>query len=437
MFFASAYDLALIPFYAFYSYTASAQVKIAMAGSKEVGAWTSLLHPAADLMTRLSGTAFLCSTIAAGLHVLSLALSLWVGIMFRKITLLPPDMNPLEDNLTARPHKRNKSSMSVSTMGEKRLSDPFESKRSSGSPYEDLSRPPTIPFMHTRSGSSGSTSTCQTTPPGSRDSRLDLPSRQYQVEASNPNLKRSSMQFSSQPPAQNRASYTSIASTDNNSILRSPTKTGTQKEAWFVADSLPASRAATSRTCSPTKSRASYHPLHYSEAHDSDDISSANITIEINRTAESKTYDSHLTINPLSLNPPTPRLPHPPAQRIPTPNRQSALTELSINGPNVQRLSSSIYSGDIGDGAGRYGDPSLCEDDSRDGFKARQYGDLKAGTPPILVGRAKGQRQISTGNDLGLGKERREVSGKVVEEGRSVAAQGGGWGTRFRKVSGL
>jgi len=51
-------------------------------------------------------------------------------------------------------------------------------------------------------------------------------------------------------------------------------------------------------------------------------------------------------------------------------------------------------------------------------------------------------RQVSSGVDLGdnrrfkvLGK--RDVSGKVAEEGRGGNDNSGRWGTRFRKISGL
>ena len=68
-------------------------------------------------------------------------------------------------------------------------------------------------------------------------------------------------------------------------------------------------------------------------------------------------------------------------------------------------------------------------------FRARYYGELKPGTPPVMIG-GKNDRQVSSGNDLGFRVvDRRDVSGKVVEEGRG--GNGSGWGTRFRKVSGL
>jgi hypothetical protein len=56
---------------------------------------------------------------------------------------------------------------------------------------------------------------------------------------------------------------------------------------------------------------------------------------------------------------------------------------------------------------------------AEDSFFAKPYGELKAATPPIIVG--GGGRQVSSGNDYDLGGEygrfRRNVSGKVAEEG--------------------
>jgi len=84
---------------------------------------------------------------------------------------------------------------------------------------------------------------------------------------------------------------------------------------------------------------------------------------------------------------------------------------------------------------------------AQENFKARFYGELRAATPPVLVGagsttlapafvNANG-RQVSSGNDYAARRKsgafgRRDVSGKIVEEGRSA-----GWGTRFRKISGM
>ena len=136
---------------------------------------------------------------AGGLHVVSLAVGTYLALMFHRIARMPPDLNPLEDHLTRRAHKRNTSSVATTATWESlassdgsstgRISARLEQHRRSGAPYEDLARPPSIPFMHTRTGSrdsgaSGSNPGSPTSNP-SRDSRSDLPSRQYQIVPSN------------------------------------------------------------------------------------------------------------------------------------------------------------------------------------------------------------------------------------------------------------
>ena len=109
-------------------------------------------------MKTLFFSAFLCFGVSAIFHFITLILSIWLFVLFRKIVNLPPDMNPLESNLTSRAHKRNKSSVStMSIYDDKRTSQQSEAR--SGGPYEGLSQPPTMPFMHTRNNSGTSFST--------------------------------------------------------------------------------------------------------------------------------------------------------------------------------------------------------------------------------------------------------------------------------------
>lgn len=96
---------------------------------------------------------------------------------------------------------------------------------------------------------------------------------------------------------------------------------------------------------------------------------------------------------------------------------------------NASKRFSAVRTGDIAD-------MSSERDEMRDpvtnNFKAKYYGDLKPATPPVMVGTGN-NRQASSGNDFlnQKGKFRpRDASGKIAEEGL------GGWGTRFRKVTG-
>jgi hypothetical protein len=377
MLFASFFDVSIVPFYAF-------SALVAM--TKQSG-WSTLLSNQA-LTSIFSKVVFYLAAVGGGLHLISLGISLYLAVTFRKITKLPPDMNPLEDNLTSR-HKRNKSSISTATtVSEKRISAPLENKRSSGATYENLSRPPTIPFLHTRTLSTDSFSTYRSTPPPTRDGHLDLPSRQYQINSplsSMVDLKRTSGGSSFTPPK--RTSYTEVTLSDTSS-LRSSRKVGNMTEAWYTADSLP---PRSSHSSSPQK--AAYQRVQQS-LDSSDDISLG-------------------LPNPLEANPPTPRHKHF--------QRDSALSEISNNRAST----------DIADSGSRFRE-SLPQ---RDNFKAKYYGELKPGTPPVMIGN---NRQVSSGTDFvnkgGYRLDRREVSGKIAEEGRGAV---NGWGPRFRKISGL
>ncbi|RFU35651.1 hypothetical protein B7463_g695, partial [Scytalidium lignicola] len=400
MLFASFLDTSIIPFYA---YTAL------LSKTKETN-WTTILSNK-EVMPTFVLVIFYLATVGGGLHLVSLIDSLYLAVQFKKIANLPPDMNPLEDNLTSR-HKRNKSSVSTvttSSASEKRLSMPLESKRSSGAAYEDLSRPPTIPFFHTRSNSTESFSTYKSTPPPSRDSRLDLPSRQYQIPATRSNrssvvdLKRASLTNMSKPPTpSNRGSYIGISSSgDDITSPRSSRPNGKVADGWYANDSL----TRNSRGSSPKK--ASYQALN--QDYNEDDLAVQHP-------------------NPLELNPPTPR-----NSNYFTRHQSSPLGE--IGGNDRQNMTPG---GDIGDMSAQGRDLMHPQEE----FKAKYYGDLKSATPPIIIGDKK-SRQVSSGNDflhaIGKGSLRgRDVSGKVAEEGRGgiMNSNGNTWGTRFRRFSG-
>ena len=379
MFFASFFDISIVPFYAFGAYVTNTQ--------KDT--WTSLFSDT-HITHIFTTTVFYCAAVGSGLFLISFGLSAYLSWTFKRITNLPPDMNPLEDHLTSR-HKRNKSSISTATtMSEKRISAPLQSNRSSAASYHDLTNPPTISFLQTRSGSIESFSTYKTTPPPSRDSRLDLPSRQYQIKINNSarssvaDLKRGSYGGASPPK---RASYTEIPLSDTGSE-DAHRQIGNMEEAWYTAKSLNSKQ---SRASSPDK--GTYEPLE--QPYDSENFSLGHP-------------------NPLEANPPTPR-------HSLFVTRDSPLSEISNNraSSDIADLPSPIHEM-----------PSIRD------FKAKRYGELRAATPPVLVG---ANRQVSSGADYsgkgGFLSNNRDVSGKIAEEGRG--GERGGWGSRFRKVSGL
>ncbi|CZT10275.1 hypothetical protein WAI453_009368 [Rhynchosporium graminicola] len=440
MLFASFFDVSIVPFYAF-------SALIAMTRQSN---WKTIFADG-SLITIFSQVVFYLAAIGGGLHLITLAISLYLAVTFRKITKLPPDMNPLEDNLTTR-HKRNKSSVSI--YSEKRISMPLESKRASGAAYEDLARPPTIPFFHTRTQSTTSLSTYQSTAPGSRDSRLDLPSRQYQAVPSNrlsvhqDQIKRDSgysFQTSytklhtppSSPPKRERAPYThEILQSDTSSLRSSATRPlggGNASEPWFGNDSISKARTRSS----PAK-KAQYQPLH--QHHDSEE----HISIDA-ATDYGSSYDHP---NPLEANPLTPKHAsfHTAREHTVSPLSEDSSSRYSRteNGTAESIFGTGAESADIAD----ITSPSLERAKERElaqeeiAFKAKFYGELKPGTPPIMIGGGP-NRQVSSGNDFAGGNtgfrvmDRREVSGKIAEEGRGGNKNGKGWGARFRKGSGL
>lgn len=315
---------------------------------------------------------------AGGLHLASLTVALWLGLKFRQITLMPPDMNPLEDHLTSRAaHKRNKSSVTTMGESEKRLSTPLEERRRSGVPYEDVHRRgPTIPFAHTRTGSS--------TTLGSRDSRIELPSRQYQIAPANHSPRSSATTSelsasmikppppprSQHPAVRARGSYTEIplgetsprASTGTVASSQVTIQNGSGEsytprsakftEAWYASDSLinrtqQRNRAVNTMLLNAAGKRRTYDPVRQGGYNDDgvsdEDDDDSDMGPAADENDLGYRYDPQhpnpLRSNPLSpapappyRRPKTPYHPHP-SQRPATPG--AALSEVSLNDRRV------------------------------------------------------------------------------------------------------
>lgn len=243
--FSCVFDMAIMPLYAFG----------ALAARNQSDEWTSMINNQAIVNQYLIPSFYYALIGAGGLHLLTFANGLYLCFVFYRITKMPPDMNPLEDHLTSRGtsrHKRNKSSIatyntiSVSGSPSSRLSTPTNIKHRSNPPFEDSSAPK-IPFMHTRGNSSDS----------KRDSRLNLPSRQYQIQPGNsvtslnpkcqyaPSARANAVsQYENDAlyPS-SRPSTASIENTGNDSDKRSSVGSNTPRlpkftEAWYTSDSL-------------------------------------------------------------------------------------------------------------------------------------------------------------------------------------------------------
>ncbi|KZF23432.1 hypothetical protein L228DRAFT_282161 [Xylona heveae TC161] len=178
-------DIGLIPFYVILLLMSKTQYDNT---ADKPGKWSTFFNDA-TINHKIIFSTFLLSIANCGLHFISIFVALYLAIVFRRIAKLPPDMNPLEDNLTSR-HK--KKSSNASSMTEKRLSQstisssPRHSKAISQTDVPLLPTNQSIPFMHTRTNSNETSSptspgTASASPHGSR---ADLPSQIYRQNVS-------------------------------------------------------------------------------------------------------------------------------------------------------------------------------------------------------------------------------------------------------------
>lgn len=144
-------DSGLIPFYI---YTAWFAHQNWVATPDNENRWKNIFNHEAASTDQLLFATFLTPTVVGGLHLISLGLGLYLTMLFRKIANLPPDMNPLEDNLTSRKHQHKNSEASAAFMMQKpgymsgsTLNVP--GSRHSKSIHEDR----TVDFRHSRTGS--------------------------------------------------------------------------------------------------------------------------------------------------------------------------------------------------------------------------------------------------------------------------------------------
>lgn len=467
--FAGVTDLAILPFYAFGAVTLL----------RESGNWDTIVEYKA-LLPIFIKSEYYGLLAAIGLHGVSLGISIYLALMFRRIVNMPPDMNPLESNLTSRTkHKRNKSSVasSYTAMSEdgKRLSTPLEDHRRSGAPYEDLSRPPSIPFMHTRSGSRDSFAS------SNRDSRGDLPSRQYQITPGNSprnsaaaaslteqkrksNMKPAQRGSYMEIPVQNMGSPSSSrpnSAVNSQPVNASPTRVARFKESWYASESLVnrtqhRQRAMDAKERTAVERSKAYEALNQRYGDDGSDSEREN-AMRPDDVSDLEDDDDPINVignmhpNPLRLNPSPSKTPRGtesiPRQKTPFRPRDShpVLAEMSSNRRSVSG------SQDIADAQsapapaparrptilgtwGRSKGDRTSSIQADDQFYSKPYGELKSATPPIMYGEEKKEykgkegRQVSSGNDYDLGSAanleyRRKVSGRAAEEGMAGPAQ--------------
>ncbi|EFQ91567.1 hypothetical protein PTT_11540 [Pyrenophora teres f. teres 0-1] len=177
-FFALIADCSFIPFYIFTVLMARRNADM-QAGT--TGRWRTMFPTDAET-DKILMTTWLAGIVVGALHLVSTFLDMYLALVFRKISKLPPGMNPLENNLTSRrktKHKHKNSSISASTpltsYEEKRFSDQStvagdQTSRPVSLIYSDFKSPEkTIAFMHTRTASNSPYS--PHTPASARQSR--------------------------------------------------------------------------------------------------------------------------------------------------------------------------------------------------------------------------------------------------------------------------
>lgn len=336
---------------------------------------------------------FYTAAIGASLYFASCAISLYLGRIFCKIAKLPPDMNPMEENLTSR-HKRNKSSITTnSIISEKPKSMVPIPKRISEASAETLNCQPTIPFPETENKSSVLHNNFA---PCSHDARQNLPSRRSQTPFSNQyskSLKRSSC-YKSFPK---RPTYFEITEPNGDYCLNGESQTKSpsqlQSDKWHNIDAL-VKKHRNIRSTTLKKAKSYYEPI------------------------EQRHEPSYEHPNPLQANP------HHASPLSPSLKKTSSHVQ-DIDCPNDDEPFSYIGtdSADIGDASL---DSKAREVDLNSLKLSPRYGDLGPDKSPVSVGRI-GIRQVSSGNDYILGNwnsrgkyGRLEENGKVLEEDRDT-----------------
>ncbi|RMY97057.1 hypothetical protein D0862_08262 [Hortaea werneckii] len=106
--FAAIMDISLMPLYAYIVYATNANRQLPVEQKTASGnvlpgdwRWNSYFDNEVKETTDLLLLVTFCGAVAlTGLHLVALGPDIYLAIMFKKISNLPPDMNPLEDNLT-------------------------------------------------------------------------------------------------------------------------------------------------------------------------------------------------------------------------------------------------------------------------------------------------------------------------------------------------
>ena len=432
--------------------------------SNTPGHWASLLM--FDTATaKIIYTTYLVSVVSGTLHLVSLLISIYLAVVFRKISALPPDMNPLEDNLTSR-HKRTKSDLIE--IRQSQNSTAISSKRDSHVEEPLIAPVRSVPFMHTRNESSPDLANVPHPHFSPRTSRTNMSGPFYDQPLSN----RSScthvpkQSFYSQPRNRRDSQPNSSRGFGNHDddhvpneplILRSPTKSSSIYTDDF--NSRPTSARPPS-TRPPTARPLSTAPSFPASTVTEDDNWITHPSPPPSPPAEFK----HLrNTNPHQALPQTSRYVEKIKNRTPRPLEMNPPTPVdaaysSQEGRNGSAIDQRALMPGTGNMLGLRGKLDFNPPKGRQGQPAQQrlgdgYGELNGrmgngngngngkirstGGYPYQNGTSRGGGRVVSRSgaevggpqEMGLGRgiRAREVSGKRVEEGRS-GPMDGGWG---------
>ncbi|KAF2861576.1 hypothetical protein K470DRAFT_230058 [Piedraia hortae CBS 480.64] len=351
-------DTGLIPLYVYIALATNSNRQLDVPRYKSGGEmepgnwrWTSVFNGQSATDTLLLVT-FIGAIILASLHLISCGLDLYLLIMFRKISHLPPDMNPLD-----RPKKKNKSKHEYKDSELSLLGGYGE-----GSAQDEG---PQVPFEHSRVGSKTSLAYTPRTP--ARYSRQPQPPPPSNEEAEDWPLTR---EISAPQPEAEKHKRQLL---DDN---------------WYVLDDNEDSKF----TYAPSTKSSRYYATKTDDRppiprHDSfEPAEEVGESLQVNKVPQ-----------PLGMNPPTPT------------------TGMSRS----QTMSSSIYS-----------EPASALNHSDTVIRSppqKRYGNLggnnQSGKSRVISrsGADISDESVMHIDDSQQLRSRREVSGKVVEEGR------GGW----------
>ncbi|KAK0904221.1 hypothetical protein LTR02_007149 [Friedmanniomyces endolithicus] len=177
---------------------------------------------------------FIGAAVIAGLHLLSCGLDLYLIIVFRKISALPPDMNPLEDNLTGRnrsvmKHKYKNSEMTVNSttsLGNENMSKHMSASTLSVNNQSRLSvntdtGAQQLPFGHSRNGSKASLAFSPHNPESARISRHQFEGHQdsYHSAATSPRRSRYEMRPDGKLEVRSRGGSQSPSKSNRSSVV--------------------------------------------------------------------------------------------------------------------------------------------------------------------------------------------------------------------------